>query len=294
MDRSAHTIVMMINPLRLLLPTLLTLILGACSTTQYSSRDSAPSRPVDVSGIPDAVPRAEPPSRYGNPSHYSVFGKSYYPMKTSLGFRERGTASWYGTKFHGRSTSSGEPYDMYKMTAAHKTLPLPTYVEVTNVDNGRKVIVKVNDRGPFHGDRVIDLSYAAAAKLGILAKGTGEVEIRALNPQAPETIRSARREDAVASPPSRPLPRTGQPEAVTTTPALFLQLGAFQQRDNAERLQERLQQSAPGQVRISTTQGLSGPVYRVRVGPLASLEEADRLAQTLNDGSLGKPRVVID
>ena len=125
-------------------------------------------------------------AKTGNPDSYVVFGKRYYPINSSKNFVETGIASWYGTKFHGRKTSSGEPYSMYKMTAAHKTLPLPTYVEVTNLENGKKVIVKVNDRGPFHEDRIIDLSYAAAMKLGYGDKGTAKVKVRAIDPRAPK------------------------------------------------------------------------------------------------------------
>lgn len=130
--------------------------------------------------LPVLVPRAEPRSPYGNPDSYEVFGKRYRVMDSSDGYVERGVASWYGREFHGRRTSSGESYDMHALSAAHRTLPLPTYVEVTNLENGRKVVVRINDRGPFHGDRIIDLSYAAAVKLGMAGKGTARVEVRAL------------------------------------------------------------------------------------------------------------------
>lgn len=136
----------------------------------------------DLSSIPDVVPKYEPKSRYGNPPKYKVFNKTYKVLSSSKGYKERGNASWYGTKFHGFRTSSGEIYDMYKLTAAHKTLPLPTYVKVVNLHNKRSIIVKVNDRGPFHGDRILDLSYAAASKLGIVNHGVGKVEIMAINP----------------------------------------------------------------------------------------------------------------
>ncbi len=172
--------------------TLLTvaILVTACSIRPpsipgFSDDDSAPARKLDPSTISDAVPQAERRSRSGNPNSYVVLGKRYHVMSSSDGFNQRGIASWYGTKFHGRTTSSGETYDMYAMTAAHKSLPLPTYVEVTNLDNGRRTIVKVNDRGPFHQNRIIDLSYAAATKLGILGKGTGLVEIRAIRPGQP-------------------------------------------------------------------------------------------------------------
>jgi len=142
-----------------------------------------------VAGGEDGViPRAEPRSRYGNPASYVVRGRTYYTKDDSRGHVERGVASWYGPGFHGRRTSSGEPYDMNAMTAAHKTLPLPTYARVTNLENGRSAVVRINDRGPFHGPRVIDLSRAAAAKLGVLATGTAEVEVRALDPASPGSI----------------------------------------------------------------------------------------------------------
>jgi rare lipoprotein A len=266
------------------------LLLAACSSrvpVPPADQDGAPARPMDVSRVPDAVPRHEPPSRYGNPVSYEVFGQRYHTLRSSDGYVERGIASWYGTKFHGRRTSSGEPYDMYAMTAAHKSLPLPTYAEVTNLKNGRKVIVKINDRGPFVGDRIIDLSYAAAARLGILADGTGHVEVRAIDPRGPATVTAQER--VTLSPIA-----TASAAAATTNPNLFLQVGAFTSRSNAERLQAELERAALGQVHVSAFAGLDGPLYRVRIGPLASLEEADRMAAALATRNIGSPRVVID
>ena len=149
-------------------------------------RDGPPADPasVDLAGIPDAVPREEPLAESGNMAEYRVFGRTYRTLETSEGYEAEGVASWYGREFHGRSTSSGEPYDMYAMTAAHRTLPLPTYLEVVNLDNGRRVVVRVNDRGPFHDGRLLDVSYAAAWKLGMLGAGTARVRIRALEPAA--------------------------------------------------------------------------------------------------------------
>jgi rare lipoprotein A len=145
-------------------------------------KDGGPAVAPDISGIPEPLPVAEPLARYGNRSPYTVLGRSYHVMGDSAGYSERGVASWYGNKFHGRPTSSFEPYDMYKFTAAHRTLPLPSYVQVTNLDNGRSVVVRVNDRGPFHGDRLIDLSYVAAVKLDMIQRGTARVEVRILTP----------------------------------------------------------------------------------------------------------------
>nr|VFJ58219.1 MAG: rare lipoprotein A [Candidatus Kentron sp. FM]VFJ62986.1 MAG: rare lipoprotein A [Candidatus Kentron sp. FM]VFK19661.1 MAG: rare lipoprotein A [Candidatus Kentron sp. FM] len=150
---------------------------------------------LDPDNIPDAVPRSDPKSPYGNPPSYAVYGQRYYVMESSLGYVKRGIASWYGRKFHGRRTSSGETYDMFAMTAAHRSLPLPTYVRVINLENGRQAIVRVNDRGPFHPDRIIDLSYAAAVKLHIAQRGTARVEIRAIDPTGPKEITQARLSD---------------------------------------------------------------------------------------------------
>ncbi len=162
-------------------------LLGLLSGCSSAPERAAPNVAQDAGpGIQDAVPKVEPRSRYGNPASYVVFGKRYYTKDESKGHVERGLASWYGPGFHGRKTSSGERYDMYAMTAAHKTLPLPTYARVTNIENGRSAVVRINDRGPFHGPRVIDLSRAAAAKLGVLAAGTAEVEVRALDAAKPE------------------------------------------------------------------------------------------------------------
>jgi len=147
-------------------------------------RDRAPrdAGEVDLAAVPDAMPRAEPRAAYGNMEEYEVFGRTYRVMESSTGYEAEGMASWYGMEFQGRSTSSGEPFDVYAMTAAHRTLPLPTYLEVTNLENGRTVVVRVNDRGPFHDDRLVDLSYVAAWKLGIVQSGTARVRIRALEP----------------------------------------------------------------------------------------------------------------
>jgi len=153
-------------------------------TGRIDPDDPPPDVPEDIASIPDAVPRQEVKTRYGNPESYVEFGVRYRVMETSDGYEEEGIASWYGPGFHGRRTSSGETYDQYAMTAAHTVLPLPTYVEVTNLDNGRTVVVKVNDRGPFHGGRIIDLSYAAAIKLGVVGPGTARVRVRALDPPA--------------------------------------------------------------------------------------------------------------
>ena len=248
---------------------LLVVGLLACSSRNvFEPRDAAPANPRDVSHVQNAIPRVEPLSRYGNPASYVVYGKRYYTLNSSVGYRETGHASWYGTKFHGRRTSSGEPYDMYAMTAAHKTLPLPSYVEVTNLVNGRSVIVRVNDRGPFHHGRIIDLSYAAAVKLGMLGNGTARVEVRAINPGGSEP-----------QPQPEPLQAFVPPSA--TDAPVYLQVGAFASRDNAERLRRNLEDKAVGAVRIVQASTTNGTYFRVQVGPLNNLREADRVAQVL-------------
>jgi len=243
--------------------------LVACSNLKTGVQtDDAPDNPRDVSDVPNAVPQNEPLSRYGNPESYKVYGKTYYTLPSSKDYKERGTASWYGTKFHGKRTSSGEPYDLYAMTAAHKTLPLPTYVEVTNLKNGRSVIVKVNDRGPFHDDRLIDLSYTAAAKLDILPYGTGQVEVRAIDTE--QSVKIATLTDTAAA--------TATAQENQT---LYLQVGAFSSRDNAQRMQADLLSQNMGAVRIVEATTDAGTFFKVQVGPLASHMEANRVTQEL-------------
>lgn len=169
-----------IMPEKILLTLAFALVLLAGCSSRGDLDDEIPP---EIARIPDAVPRIEPLSKSGNPESYEVFGRRYFTQKSSRGHVERGIASWYGQPFHGRKTSSGEVYDMYTMSAAHKTLPLPTYARVTNLDNGRSVVVRINDRGPFHEDRIIDLSYVAAVKLGMKRQGTARVKVKAIQPK---------------------------------------------------------------------------------------------------------------
>ena len=254
----------------------ITIVLSACGRSP--TIDGAPRGSVDVASISDAQPKVEPRSRYGNPSSYTVFGKRYYPLGTSDGYRERGIASWYGTKFHGRRTSSGDDYDMYAMSAAHKTLPLPTYVRVINLENRRSVVLRVNDRGPFHANRIIDLSYTAAWKLGILAKGTGYVEVVALDPRSPEPV----------------IVKKATPSPAMEAVQLYLQTGSFSVRANAEQMKWRMQSVSGGPVNIEPVQIGGKTTYRVRVGPIANVTKADRLAQQIADLGLETPRIVIE
>jgi rare lipoprotein A len=215
-------------------------------------RDHAPAGRPDLDAIPEPVARVEPLSRYGNRPTYKVLGKTYRVMSDARGYRERGLASWYGAKFHGRATSSMEPYDMCAFSAAHKTLPLPSYARVRNLSNGRSVIVRVNDRGPFHEGRIIDLSYVAALKLGVYETGTAPVEVEAIVPGTPV-----------------PLP----PAPVGST--VYLQLGAFSQRENAMRLHRQLGEAGES-TRLVETVDDGVHLYRVHAGPFTGdqVEEA--------------------
>ena len=264
--------------------------IAACVTACTSKgllepSDDAPSQPRDVSDIPNAVPKHEPLSRYGNPASYVVYGKRYYTLPSSKGYREVGLASWYGTKFHGKRTSSGEPYDLYGMTAAHKTLPLPTYVEVTNLDNNRSVIVKVNDRGPFHEERLIDLSYTAAVKLGVVGNGTGKVEVRAIDSGTPVTTTGT--VPAIA-------PVAAQPVSFPEGTVMYLQIGAFSSRENAERLQEKIQAREDIKaVRVVEAPGENGTFYKVQVGPLSGSAEINQTTTSLESMGINESHPIL-
>lgn len=233
----------------------------------------SPSPPKDIDSIPDAVPRAEPRSARGNPPFYEVFGKRYFVRQTAEGYVERGVASWYGPGFHAASTSNGERYDMHAMTAAHTTLPLPSYVQVTNLRNGRSVVVRVNDRGPFKDGRIIDLSHSAAYKLDMIRDGTTFVEVRALTPG-----------DAMPA-------AAGAPVAPSS---LFVQAGAFASEENANRLlaQLRSQGLQNGFVRADEVAGKT--FYRVRVGPAPTVKEFDRILARLKKLGVSDARLAAD
>jgi len=236
------------------------------------------SQSSDSAMIADAVPKFEPTSKLGNPSSYVVWGKRYYVMKRREGFSESGIASWYGKKFHGRKTSSGEIYNMYAMTAAHKTLPIPAYVKVKNLQNGREIIVRVNDRGPFHPGRVIDLSYAAAKKLGILRDGTAQVKI--LDVSVTQYDHSAEQTQL-------------EPKQFTTDNNLYIQIGAFAERDNADRLSDDLEHPDLPAIRV-TADDSSDPVFKVQLGPLQSLTEAKRIMEYLNKQGITTSHLVFE
>jgi rare lipoprotein A len=219
--------------------------------------------PANLGEVPDAVPRVEPLHRYAN-RPYTVFGRDYVPFAKLQPFRQRGLASWYGRRFHGQRTASGEPYDMYAMTAAHPTLPIPSYVRVTHVGNGRSVVVRVNDRGPFHPGRIIDLSYAAAYRLGYIQAGHAQVEVEAI-------LAGGREQEAGG---------------------VYLQVGAFASRENAESLRARVARELSGlQDRIEVL--LAGNLWRLHVGPYGSKEDARPVAERIEAQLNVKPLVIV-
>ena len=266
---------------RALTAAILITLLAGCSTLGRPVRPSGqpvpvqppPSAPTNIDSIPDAVPRPEPRSAHGNPPFYDVLGKRYFVLGGADGYVERGVASWYGPTFHGVNTSSGERYDMYAMTAAHKTLPLPTYARVTNLRNGRSVTVRINDRGPFVANRLIDLSYTAAAKLDMLREGTTFVEVRALTPGTPDE-----------------LTRTAE----TPPPTLYVQVGAFADQGNAQRALTRLQKAGMSTAFIAPPPASDKPLYKVRVGPISDVAKFDQLAARLATLGFSGARLALD
>jgi rare lipoprotein A len=232
-----------------------------------------PPPPANVESTPDAVPHREPRSAHGNPPFYKVLGKRYVVLATADGYLERGVASWYGPTFHGESTSNGEKYDMYGMTAAHKTLPLPTYARVTNLKNGRSIVVRINDRGPFVANRLIDLSYTAASKLDMLKEGTTLVEVKALTVQEPDELTRS---------------------AQTPPPALYVQVGAFADQRNAQRVLDRLHTGGLPSALILAPPDGQPALYRVRLGPISSVPEFDQLTARLKALGFPDARLAMD
>ncbi|WPC04541.1 septal ring lytic transglycosylase RlpA family protein [Pseudomonas benzenivorans] len=331
-------------PLRIAAYGALALLLASCSSTRAPQpvapvkaggaisgpgdynrphKDGAPWWDVDVSRIQDAVPMPH----YGpvKASPYTVFGKQYYPISDARRYTAVGTASWYGTKFHGQATANGEAYDLYGMTAAHKTLPLPSYVRVTNLDNQRSVILRVNDRGPFYSDRIIDLSFAAAKKLGYAESGTARVKVEGIDPHewwaqqgrpvplvlaAPQ---QAAKPQAVAQPVAQPVAEPleqysppPQQHAAAVLPVqidakknasagasgLYLQVAAFANPDAAELLKAKLSDTVAAPVFISSVVHNQQILHRVRLGPIASRGEAEQLQDSVRLANLGQPRLV--
>lgn len=300
--------------------------LAACAHAPPHPSPARPSAPVppatvlprtapDVNQVPDAVPREEPRSAFGNPPFYYVGGHRYVVLPSASGYVERGVASWYGTEFHGLRTSTGEPYDMFAMTAAHKTLPLPCYARVTNLSNGRNVVVRINDRGPFVANRVIDLSYSAAARLDMIRNGTAFVQVEVLTPAAP-SLNASMPVNAPAAqaasvgvssvpamnppPAAQPAPVTAPGAATATAPAVapgpatapapagsfYIQVGAYSRADNASGAVHRLR--AAGLENIFTlAPDAHQPLQRVRIGPIASVQQFDATIARLS--ALGFP-----
>jgi rare lipoprotein A len=258
---------------------------------KYYQDDGPPEAvPDGLDQLPDAVPRPEPYHRFAN-RPYTVLGETYAPVVNHEPMKQRGLASWYGRKFHGQKTSSGEIYDMFAMTAAHKTLPIPSYAKVTNLANGKSVVVRINDRGPFHSGRIIDLSYAAAKRIGILGAGSARVEVERVfeaegdkPAREPETAAKAR--SAAASPPPPPQPTPIMTPVVTQERAsLWIQLGAFSSVESAESFREHVVRELAWNyepVQVTYRDGM----HRVRLGPYGSREEASAIAEKV-ERSLG-------
>ena len=297
------------------------LALSACASAPSGSggyyKDDGPGErpPADLDQVADAQPKAEPLHRYAN-RPYQVFGKDYVPLAFVQPYRQRGTASWYGKKFHGQRTASGEPYDMYAMTAAHPTLPIPSYARVTRVATGRSVIVRINDRGPFHQGRMIDLSYAAALKLGFAHLGSAEVELESIEPgqavtptqQAATTIPPAAAttapDAATTAPDAAPTP----PVATTTPPvattigqalaapeqaaAVYVQVGAFSSRANAENLRSRVEGEF-GWLKDTVQVLAIGNLWRLHVGPYRTQDDARSVAERIESQLSIKPLLVV-
>ena len=236
-----------------------------------------PDAPANLDATPDAVPRAEPLHRYAN-RQYVALDKTYTPMEKPGSYKEHGIASWYGKKFHGQRTASGETYDMYGMTAAHPTLPIPSYARVTNMSNNKSVVVRINDRGPFLHDRIMDLSYTAALKLGMIGNGSSEVEVESILPDTAGATAIAL-SDEVTSEPLAP-----EPVAMTNTPIpggnIYLQIGAFKSPQGAESFREKMRIEFDGsgkQVVLYQKDDL----VRVHIGPYVNLDEAHAAAEKL-------------
>jgi rare lipoprotein A len=266
------------------------LALAGCGGNKVRG-DGPPSGSARVPDLPgDPVPRPEPRSKYGNGPVYEVLGKRYTVMPSSAGYQERGVASWYGKKFHGNLTSNRETYDMYEMTAAHKTLPLPTYVRVRNLRNDRSVIVRVNDRGPFVHNRVIDLSYAAAVKLDMIRDGTSMVEVTAISFDRPSGDRPVR---STITPMPEPAP-TPQPASAGREHRVFVQVGAFGDRANAERRLGELSLAGIGDAFIHEDPSAAPTLYRVRIGPVKDVVRYDQLVVALARIGIDDPYLITD
>ncbi len=283
------------NTLRVALLFTVLLAVVACSSTPASEspnagrysiqQDRAPTSPIDVSAIAEIVPEPVNRTMAGNRSPYTVLGKSYQVLTTEEGYSERGVASWYGEKFHGHKTPNGEIFDMYQLSAAHKSLPIPGFLKVTNLDNNRSIIVRVNDRGPFHADRIVDLSYAAALKLGYADKGTARVQLESVI--APESAVDADSASAQTNPDKMSDSRVVGDK--------YLQVGAYSELAAAEKVSSRLKAltSLPVVIRSLNTSN-NRILHRVRVGPISDPDQIQRLGQSVVAAKLGSPYTVTE
>jgi rare lipoprotein A len=257
------------------------------SSSRYSiEQDRAPSGHLDIASIPEVVPEPFARTLAGNRSPYTVLGKTYHVMVTEDGYNERGLASWYGEKFHGHKTSNGEVFDMYKVSAAHKSLPIPSFLRVTNLDNNRSLVVRVNDRGPFHGDRIVDLSYAAALKLGYADRGTARVQLEAIIPDGVVVDRAAANNNNTLS---------QQTLRVASTGDKYIQVGAFADINSAREMSDKLRAMTNRPVFIrSLDSANSGVLHRVRIGPVNDTSEIRRITQSVVAANLGSPYTVTE
>ena len=287
-------------PARLALLLVSALFLASCGGNKVRG-DGPPSGSNRIPDLPpDAIPRKEPRSKYGNGPVYEVLGKRYTVMGSSSGYKERGVASWYGKKFHGNLTSNREVYDMYKMTAAHKTLPLPTYVRVRNLRNNKEIVVRVNDRGPFVHNRIIDLSYAAALKLDMVRDGTSMVEVTAIDPAGGSVSATkpvggglpATNDGGVAGkPPPVRAPVIKPPPAPSN---IYVQVGAFGERANAERRLGVLSRAGIGNAFIHEERAADRTLYRVRIGPVADVAQYDLIVEELESVGITDPYLITE
>ncbi|MCO1335215.1 septal ring lytic transglycosylase RlpA family protein [Microbulbifer sp. OS29] len=280
---------------------LVAILLAACSGPQTqpkntevtkkpdfnSIKDSGPAAPVNMQATPEPIPVREPIGVAGNKSPYKVRGVTYRVRDDVKGYKEVGQASWYGTKFHGRRTANGEVYNMYAMSAAHKTLPLPSYARVTNLDNGRSIVVRVNDRGPFVQGRIIDLSYTAAQKLGYLNKGIARVEVEALDPASlPAATEVFANSDGTAG--------LAQDTSIKLPDNTYLQVGAYSSSAQAEDIRAQLAAAIDYPVAVSVVQSSGKTFYRVRVGPLTQQRALATARETVEQKQFGQPQVVYE
>ena len=274
------------NPATALLLIFLLASLAGCGSNR--PKDGPPrSGSTSIPDLPgDAIPRSEPRSKYGNGPVYEVFGERYTVLNSSAGYKERGVASWYGNKFHGKRTSNQEVYDMHAMTAAHKSLPLPSYVRVRNLQNNRSVVVRVNDRGPFVDNRIIDLSYSAARKLDMIKDGTSMVEVEAISFDTPAGDRVVRQTTAQAAPPPT--------QRANVSNRIFVQVGAFGSPENAQRRLGALRSSGIGNSFFLEDTSSNPTLYRVRIGPIKGVVQYDILVEELENLGINDPYLVTE